>query len=91
METKFNPTHNMTGIGQIDVPVIILAASDAKKHTKFAYSSTSPKRFIGIKALICLLISIRVLPCSLAFDEFNCSKRSVSKKPVNILLTVMLN
>ena len=29
METKFNPTHNMTGIGQIDVPVIITQKSDA--------------------------------------------------------------
>tara|TARA_Y100001973_G_C5009168_1_gene237521 strand:+ start:77 stop:232 length:156 start_codon:yes stop_codon:yes gene_type:complete len=29
MTTKFNPTHNMTGIGQIDVPVIITQKRDA--------------------------------------------------------------
>ena len=29
METKFNPTHNMTGIGQIDVPVIITQKRNA--------------------------------------------------------------
>ena len=29
METKFNPTHKMTGIGQIAVPVIIHHKRDA--------------------------------------------------------------
>ena len=29
MKTKFNPTHNMTGIGQIDVPVIVNQKRDS--------------------------------------------------------------
>ena len=32
METKFKPTHNMTGIGQIAVPVIINHKRDALWH-----------------------------------------------------------
>src|SRR5690606_4457818 len=72
------------------VPVIKEACSEAKKATRYPYSSGLPYRPTGTLEIICLSTSEIGMPKLFALLALSSLILSVLKYPVSVLFTVML-